>query len=286
MRTVPSLHTVLRAVALVALLCVVALFVVQAVPSAVGADRSYTVLSGSMEPTIAPGDVVIVNSVGTERIEEGEIVTYRLAGSDVPTTHRVVGVERTDEGVTFRTKGDANEDVDPSRVPADALVGEVMFVIPHVGYVTRFADSRLGFVVMVGVPFALLVLNELVNVATAATSPATGATDDPVARTTDESPATAAEGSTARTDAPESDGVAVAPADLTLTTPVLVAFGGYSSYVAWQEPTGVSVGVAAATTSAALLVAALHYLAGRHPSPSPPTNAGTTPDGGVDVDDD
>lgn len=278
MKMTPNRHTVLRVVVLLLLVGIVAPFVVQAVPSVVGADRSYTVLSGSMQPAIAPGDIVVVNSVDPNQIEKGEIITYRLPDSETPTTHRVVAVDRTDQSLEFRTKGDANENVDPASVPAEAVVGEVMFVIPYIGYVTRFADTQLGFFLMVGVPFALLVLNELVNVVTAARSPPAETTNAHSGRTTTED-------TTASTEGGSSNNIALTRTDLKLTAPVLVAFGGYSSYVAWQDPTAVSVAIATATASAAILVSGFYFITGRDESPAPSENPlDPMPDGGGDVD--
>ena len=142
----------------------------------------------------------------------------------------------------------------------------------------NYYDAILGLI-----PLALLVLNELVNVVTTAESSPAEPTDDSPARTTTEDAAASTEGG-------NPGGIAITRTDLSLTTPVLVAFGGYSGYVAWQDPTALSVGVATATASAALLASGLYYALGRDasPAPTPATDAGVdedpTPDGGVDVD--
>lgn len=134
-------------------------FVVVGVPQVVGADHSFVVLSGSMQPSMAPGDVVIVRSAPAEVIGGGDVITFR-DGSDI-TTHQVVDVEQTAEGPVFTTKGTANDAVDPRPIPADSVVGTVWFVIPWVGHVVLFAKTKLGAFVLVGVPGILLVVSEL-----------------------------------------------------------------------------------------------------------------------------
>ncbi|POG54348.1 signal peptidase I [Haloferax marisrubri] len=156
----------------VVLLVAVALVVVLAAPQAFGAEASYTVLSGSMSPTFDAGDVVVVRDVPPADISEGDIITYREAGSTITdertdrVTHRVVAVDRSGDSPVFRTKGDANEDVDSDPVAADRVVGRVWFHVPYLGLASQFAQSRLGLVLFVILPGALLVVTELYSLYT------------------------------------------------------------------------------------------------------------------------
>lgn len=134
-------------------------FVAFAVPQVVGANHGFVVLSDSMAPTINAGDAVIVDSVDPASIEEGDVITFQRS-ADLLVTHRVIGVAQ-DGGLTFETKGDNNEDPDPQPIGPDQVVGEVMIVLPLVGYVVNFAGTPLGLGVLVGVPFGLLFLSEL-----------------------------------------------------------------------------------------------------------------------------
>ncbi len=97
-------------------------------PFLVGADKSYTVLSGSMSPTLHPGDVIIVKGENPTDIKNGDIITVE-SGSFIY-THRVV--EKLG-GDRFSLKGDANEDPDPNLVEASQIIGKVVLVFPF-GY--------------------------------------------------------------------------------------------------------------------------------------------------------
>lgn len=148
-------------VALLLLIAVVAPFVVYAAPWTIGADESYVVLTASMTPAIAPGDVVVVDDRGTATVAEGDVITFRRADGAIPVTHRVIGVEERGGERAFATKGDANEDADSGLVPASDVVGTVVVTIPYLGYVIQFGNSPYGFLALVVVPFGLLAITEV-----------------------------------------------------------------------------------------------------------------------------
>ncbi|MCE0538792.1 signal peptidase I [Kineosporia rhizophila] len=90
--------------------------------------QSYTVVSGSMEPAVRSGDVVVIKNDGRRWVPIGTVVTYRQPGTGVLVTHRVVGVDPVRREYT--TQGDANPAADPVPVPAEAVVGSVRMVVP------------------------------------------------------------------------------------------------------------------------------------------------------------
>ncbi|WP_222928415.1 signal peptidase I [Haloplanus rubicundus] len=240
---------------------VVAPFIVYAVPGVVGADHGLVVLSGSMEPRMSPGDAVIVREVPPSEIERQDIITYQRQGSDTPTTHRVIEKQSTENGVAYVTKGDANEERDRGTVSHDRVVGEVIFVIPFIGHVIQFANTQLGFLVLVLTPMVLFVLSELWELAKSVRDPETGgedgspAADEPPAVTT-----TAAETSSTTDD--ESDGFTLTRSSLQL---VLLLFGlyvPYSAYVAYTTQEAWSIAVATGTAIGFLFCLVL-YLASR-----------------------
>lgn len=94
--------------------------------------RAYTVLSGSMEPTYYPGDLVIVKNKNRVDLEENDVITF-IDDNEI-VTHRII--EKTTEG--YKTKGD-NNNVEDSTILTDSnIIGEVAFKIPKAGYVTQF----------------------------------------------------------------------------------------------------------------------------------------------------
>jgi signal peptidase len=121
------------------------------------------VMSGSMEPAMPVGSVVLVRPVGPEAVAVGDIITFRQQGSAGFVTHRVVEVVN-EESLSFRTRGDANEEPDTSLVPADALRGRVWVTIPYLGYVAQHARQPWGFLLLVGVPGGLIIAGEVFHI--------------------------------------------------------------------------------------------------------------------------
>jgi signal peptidase len=140
--------------ALVALLvALVAPLALYAFPPLAGADHAFVVLSGSMEPALSTGDVVFARAVDPPRIAPGDVVTYRApGGAGALLTHRVVEASADEGGVVLRTKGDANDAVDPWPVRGEDVVGVMAFRVPLWGHLPMFAKTWPGYVALVVLP--------------------------------------------------------------------------------------------------------------------------------------
>ena len=120
-----------------------ALALVVVVPRLAGAT-AYTVLTGSMAPSMPPGTLVVAKPATPEDIGVGTVITYQLA-SDRPAvvTHRVVGQGFGDEGEpVFQTRGDANTVPDPAWVRPVQIRGEERYAVPYLGYVSNVLTGR------------------------------------------------------------------------------------------------------------------------------------------------
>ncbi|AUX10389.1 signal peptidase I [Halalkaliarchaeum desulfuricum] len=290
--TRPTLRQVLNIVGLLLLLAIVIPFVIYAVPGIIGAEGGYVVLSGSMEPAISVGDVVIVDDVEAEAIQENDVITYVRGGEETPTTHRVVEVLEEDGQLAFRTQGDANDEPDATPVPAEQVNGKVILTFPYIGYVVEFANTPYGFAALVVVPFLLLVISELytffkgkreeMSETQSADSPE--AADGPSDEAVDSSPpvpddgtAAAAAGDTGEDGETDDDTIAITRTDLRLSLLLLIGIAIYSGWIVTliQEPW--SFAVAFASGIGVLLVGGMYYLAGTQELPAEP-ETGSVPD--------
>lgn len=104
----------------------------------------YVVTSGSMEPVLHVGSVVVDSPVNTADIKPGDIITFHLNGSSELVTHRVTKWIGEPAQRVFHTKGDANSSADPGEVPAAAIVGRADYSLPRMGYVLNFVKTPLG----------------------------------------------------------------------------------------------------------------------------------------------
>ena len=98
-----------------------------------------TIISGSMTPTIAVGDIVVdapVTAAQASDLHVGQIISFRAApGSAEFITHRIVAVRVTGGAVSYITTGDANNTADATPRPASDVIGVYNFSIPRGGYV-------------------------------------------------------------------------------------------------------------------------------------------------------
>lgn len=112
------------------------------------------VVSGSMEPTIKIGDMIIINTKVKE-FKKGDIVTfYDINNSFV--THRIVEIKDDGEIVT---KGDNNDSIDKETILKNKIIGKYQTRIPTLGYI--FKSFRNPFVL-----FMILVIGVLVCIFT------------------------------------------------------------------------------------------------------------------------
>ncbi len=121
------------------------------------------VYSGSMEPELKVGAVVITRPVDAEEIKTGDIITFYSPLSEKLTSHRVIAVQEG-SSLHFSTKGDANEDADPFIVPAENVVGKICFHIPYLGYAAQFVKTPLGFLLTLCLPGLIIIVMELRNI--------------------------------------------------------------------------------------------------------------------------
>ena len=123
----------------------------------------FKVTTGSMEPTVAVGDLILTKNEPIEDVALDDIVSFfskeaYLAGRVV--THRVVAVERgASGGVTLTTRGDANAAADIHRVEKDNYIGRVVWISGE-GNVLRtavgFLSSGTGFFTCIAIPAILI----------------------------------------------------------------------------------------------------------------------------------
>ena len=89
----------------------------------------FRVVTGSMEPTIPTGALLISKEVDIEEVEEGDIICFRSMESNMlgqVITHRVVVVVDGKDGHTYvETRGDANLTSDGYYVTESNLIGKV-----------------------------------------------------------------------------------------------------------------------------------------------------------------
>ncbi|MBQ8338109.1 MAG: signal peptidase I [Oscillospiraceae bacterium] len=122
----------------------------------------FRVVTGSMEPTLSVGELIVTKDEPIDRVAVGDIVSFRSQSADMLgtiITHRVVEIDVNDSGETLLlTKGDANLSVDGRYVSDDNFIGRVIWTSDDsvVAAVLSFISGRYGFVACIVLPSVLL----------------------------------------------------------------------------------------------------------------------------------
>lgn len=120
--------------------------------------KLYSVMSGSMEPNIPVGSLIISTK---GEYNTGDVIIYK--SGDSSTTHRIVDVKTDGQESLFLTKGDANNSNDGKLVSKSLILGKVFFAIPLLGYFSAYIKTLPGLIIFIVIPATVIAYNELLN---------------------------------------------------------------------------------------------------------------------------
>lgn len=122
--------------------------------------KFYVVQSGSMEPAVGVGSIVIVYP--SDLYNSGDIISFSQYGNLKNTiTHRIAEKREENGHLVYLTKGDANDNIDLGYLDEKNIIGKVRLTIPYLGYLASAAKKPWGFVLLVIVPATILIYEEI-----------------------------------------------------------------------------------------------------------------------------
>ena len=127
-------------------------------------------VSGSMSPSIQPGDVLVIKKIPFEKLEINDVITYQEVGASIPTTHQIIAIRKDGVGfqlgekITYSCKGEeytfeisegnvgktiithgiANDinSID-SAITYKEVKGKVFYDIRYVGFIVHIARTQM-----------------------------------------------------------------------------------------------------------------------------------------------
>ena len=148
-------------IAVLILLPLVVFTLISSKTDKLGGIKSFVVLTGSMEPNISVGSVVYTKPFGS--YHSGDVIAFNQEGRTI--THRIVGVKPLKaSGVSYTTKGDANNAADSDTVSENKIVGKQVISVPYLGRLIVFLSTVQGFLLFIAIPIIAFVLFELWNI--------------------------------------------------------------------------------------------------------------------------
>lgn len=108
-----------------------------------GGATPYTILTGSMRPTMPPGTLLVVKPVAVDDIDIGDVITFQIeSGKPTVASHRVIGKTAARDGTPrFLTQGDANDAPDANPVRTAQIKGKMWYRVQHLGQVNILIDN-------------------------------------------------------------------------------------------------------------------------------------------------
>ena len=147
--------TILRTVLLVFVAAVVGINVFLLNAASLGGDAvpmpfgvgATVVLTGSMEPALSAGDLLIVSKAEDYALRD--IVVFQ--DGRIPVVHRIIRID----GEEIVTQGDANNTEDDP-INREQIKGRVVMAIPLVGHVINLIKTPIGTLVIIAAAIFLL----------------------------------------------------------------------------------------------------------------------------------
>lgn len=118
-------------------------------------------MSGNAEDHIEVGDLIFTVKPETDKLKEGDIISYM--DGNIAVTHRIIEVQTDADGKrSFVTKGDANSTEDPE-VSEDVVFGLYKGRVPGLGDFAMFLQKPLSMAVFIGIPVCAFIIYDIIR---------------------------------------------------------------------------------------------------------------------------
>lgn len=151
------------------IVCLLLIIIIQKISSnniKLGGYGIYTVVTGSMNPTLKVKDMILSKNVEPENLNIGDIIVYMgeegsISGKIV--THRIVKKENRNNIWYFTTKGDVNQ-VEDKEINSNQVVGKYVTKLKLLSIVSHIVNNTFGFFFVVFIPFVVFVFFEVISI--------------------------------------------------------------------------------------------------------------------------
>lgn len=127
--------------------------------------RTYVIASNSMAPVLKYGDVILIKEINYDDIKVNDIITYKGISGEFKgkvITHRVIDIVYNEDTKVLKTKGEANDGIDPD-VHESQVYGKLVYKFVLISLISKVVRNKIGFVLFVFIPFALIFVLEVIN---------------------------------------------------------------------------------------------------------------------------
>lgn len=109
--------------------------------------KAFVISSGSMEPTLNTGDIVITKQIKQDQIQKQDIITF--VKDEYTITHRIVDIVEENGKTYYQTKGDNNNTSDADLVKYEEIEGVYVFKINSIGNIVVYAQNTTAVLIII-----------------------------------------------------------------------------------------------------------------------------------------
>ncbi|MCI1635383.1 signal peptidase I [Bifidobacterium sp.] len=148
----------LRSMLLTVMACIGVISIVLFIGAAAFGLRPMVVISGSMEPEITVGSLILSIETPATSLKLGDVITVSRSGSQRLVTHRIIEAgDCAGERCSFILKGDANIARDPHQVLIESAP-RMWIALSGIGYAIVWMRTLPGLITLAVVIVALIML--------------------------------------------------------------------------------------------------------------------------------
>ena len=124
--------------------------------------KPFIVLSGSMEDSIMPGDLILTKEIDTLELKDGDVISFRTNKYTV-ITHRIIDIVEDEGERKYYTKGDNNDTADSNIVCNNQIEGIYRYRIPKLGNIAIYLQKPIGIIICIAVPLIIILIAQLAD---------------------------------------------------------------------------------------------------------------------------
>lgn len=123
----------------------------------------YYIASGSMEPSLQTGDIILSKKVDYAQLKVSDVITYQGQSGELKDkliTHQIVKMYEDGGQKWIVTKGSANAVEDPP-ITQEQVLSVMKTKLLFVGQILKLINTPFGFLVFIILPLVILLVNEI-----------------------------------------------------------------------------------------------------------------------------
>ena len=118
--------------------------------------KTFVIISGSMEPNLEVGDIVLIKEKDKQEIKENDIISFREGQAVI--THRIVEIIEED-GTKYVTKGDNNNAKDSNKIEYEDIEGVYIGKISYLGEIVLFLKNKIIIICIILIFYVIYIHN-------------------------------------------------------------------------------------------------------------------------------